>query len=394
MQLKKIAIVFLVVVMMFSLAAVFTAAEGASTDFSLSAKFESEGALSTDPLGVKPGAIVELIISVDSNPGKLQGIDVRVEYDAEALQFLGIASDDYGNVFNKDHASPRTDIRNGMVQVWVQAEDGYESDLTGEFITLRFKVLDDFDGNIDKFDVSEAFYRLRGQKTVKYSVAELSAVKAHNYGAPEFIDGKCVNDSINRYTCSCGDVLDVVVKEKGHEVGELVPAVAPTTEKTGIRAHYQCSVCSKYLDTDMWTEIDITVTKLPKMISTPADPEWTKGNKDSLTFVSDGSYDSFKQIKIDGKLVEKGAYVVKADEDGNTVIVLEPAYLKTLDAGDHELSIVFEDESWDKNHSCEADFSVRSNGAIVTIIVIIAALLVIAAGVVVALKVLKKKNII
>ena len=397
MQLKKIAIVFLVVVMMFSLAAVFTAAEESNTGFSLSAKLESEGALSADPFGVKPGAIIELVISIDANPGMLSDLDVRVEFDTEALKFLGIATEDYGDVFNKNHSLARVDAKkDGLLQVWVQAASGHESDATGEFITLRFKVADDYDGNVKKLGVYEAFYRVRGGAITPSTVPSLPAIKAHNYGAPEYIDGKCVNDSINRYTCTdagCGDVLDVVVKPKGHTVGELIAAVAPTTEKTGLRAHYQCTACSKTLDTDMWTEINPVVTKLPKMIKTPENSVWTKGNA-APEYVSDGSFDGFKSVKVDGKVVPEGAFVAKADENGNTVITLEPVYLKTLAAGDHKVSIVFEDESWDKDYACDADFSVRSNGAIVTIIIIVVAILVLAAGVIAALKVLKKKNII
>lgn len=397
MQLKKIAIVFLVVVMMFSLAAVCTAAEESNTGFSLSAKLESEGALSADPFGVKPGAIIELVLSIDANPGMLSDLDVRVEFDTEALKFLGITSDDYGDVFNKNHSLARVDAKkDGLLQVWVQAASGHESNSTGEFITLRFKVADDYDGNVNKLGVNEAFYRVRGGAITTATLPTLPAIKAHNYGAPEYIDGNCVNDSINRYTCTdagCGDVLDVVAKEKGHTVGELIAAVAPTTEKTGLRAHYQCSICSKILDTDKWTVIDPVITKLPTMIKTPADSEWSKGEA-ALEFVSDGNVDGFKSVKVDGKVVPEGAFIAAADENGNTVITLQPAYLKTLDAGDHKVSVVFEDDGWDKDYACDADFSVRSNSAIVTIIIIVATVLVLVAGVVVALKVLKKKNII
>ena len=50
MQLKKIAIVFLVVIMMFSVAAIGIAAEEAGSELSLSAKAESVGALANAPL--------------------------------------------------------------------------------------------------------------------------------------------------------------------------------------------------------------------------------------------------------------------------------------------------------------------------------------------------------
>ena len=65
MQLKKIAIVFLVVIMMFSLAAIGIAAEGAGSEFSLSAEFKSDKALSA----LKAGASV---VHVDASKGMVQ----------------------------------------------------------------------------------------------------------------------------------------------------------------------------------------------------------------------------------------------------------------------------------------------------------------------------------
>ena len=51
----------------------------------------------------------------------------------------------------------------------------------------------------------------------------------------------------------------------GHEYGDLVPKQEPTCTKTGMSAHYKCSVCNKYFDE---SKTEKTVTEL----SIPIDP--------------------------------------------------------------------------------------------------------------------------
>ena len=555
MQLKKIALVFLVVIMMFSLAAVCTAAEGAGSEISLSAKLESEGAISADPFAVKPGDIIELIVSVDSNPGSLRSLEIRVEFDNDALEFQGIATDDYGVIFEKNDTATRTNVTSkddantiGTVQVWLMANTGYESDKTGEFITLRFKVYETFDGDIEKLGITYANSLFTtGIKSV--ALPTLPEVKAHNYGAASDVSGTCVTSAKKVYTCThagCNDVLEVatgvlgghkcdtlkgyvaptcaaegqkahyvcgnagcgkfiaedkttvlesvvlaidpnahkcetlngavsatclaegqkahyvcantgcgkyiaedkttvlttvvepiaahkceeligatspdcvtdgnvahyicategcgkyiaedkttvldtiVVDRTGHNYGDLIAKVDPTTEKAGNVAHYQCSVCSKYFDSSAdKKEIDSPVIpKLPVMISTPENPVWTKGDETSLEFVSDAKYVDFVGVKLNGALLEEGTYTVKADAEGNTVVTLEPVYLETLEKGEYNIAI----ES--TNGTCDADFTVEGNGAAVAIIIVIVAVLVIVAGAAAAVVVLKKKNIL
>ena len=608
MQLKKIALVFLVVIMMFSLAAVCTAAEGAGSEISLSAKLESEGAISADPFAVKPGDIIELIVSVDSNPGSLRSLEIRAEFDNDALEFQGIATDDYGVIFEKNDTATRTNVTSkddantiGTVQVWLMANTGYESDKTGEFITLRFKVYETFDGDIEKLGITYANSLFTtGIKSV--ALPTLPEVKAHNYGEPADEEGNCVSSANKVYTCThegcdevlkvptgelgghkcetlngavaptctaagqkahyvcgnagcgkfiaedkttvldsvvlaidpnahkcetlngavaptcaaagqkahyvcgnagcgkyiaedkttvlssvvvaidpdahkcetlnaavpsdcvtngtvayyvCGNtgcgkniaedkktvlettvaplaphkceqligavnpdcetngnvayyicategcgkyiaedkttVLDTIVVDKlGHNYGDLIAKVEPTTEKAGNVAHYQCSVCSKYFDSSAdKKEIESPIIpKLPVMISTPENPVWTKGDETSLKFVSDAKYVDFVGVKLNGALLAEGTYKLEADADGNTVVTLEPAYLETLEKGEYNIAI----ES--TNGTCDANFTVENNGAIVAIIIVVVAVVVIVAGAAAAVVVLKKKNIL
>ncbi|WP_028264418.1 exo-alpha-sialidase [Atopobium fossor] len=59
-----------------------------------------------------------------------------------------------------------------------------------------------------------------------------------------------------------------------------------------------------------------------------------------ILFVSEASYDKFKEVCIDGKVVDSSNYSSKS---GSTEITLKGAYLKTLAPGNHTLAIVSND---------------------------------------------------
>lgn len=449
MQLKKIALVFLVVVMMFSLAAIGIAAEGAGSEFSLSAKVESDSALSKDPLAVKPGDIIEFVVNVDSNPGDLYSLEIRVSFDKNALEFQGVSTEDYGVIFEKNDAATRTSITTkeeanakGLVQVWLMANTDYESDATGEFVTLRFKVAEGFDGDIENLDLSEAFYGIRGSKLSAYSVSALPAVKAHNYGAASDVPGDCYNHAKKVYTCThegCGDVLtvsteadgahicgelvgavaqdcekpgnvahyiceregcgkfiaedkvtildDVVIPADDHSYGDLVAKVPATTENEGAIAHYLCSVCGKYFNESKVEVTSLVIPKLPKMISVPEDSVWVKGSETSLSFVSNAKFEDFVSVKLNGALLAESDYKLEKTDDG-TKVTLEPATLEKLSAGDYTITIT------SANGSCDAGFTVENDSSALAVVIVIIAVVVIVAGAAAAIVVLKKKNII
>lgn len=259
MQLKKIAIVFLVVIMMFSLAAIGIAAEGAGSEFSLSAEFKSDKALSA----LKPGDTVNLVVSVVSNPGALQQLEVRARYDTEKFEFLGVNSADYGDIFEKDESKTKFDppvVRNGLVQIWCMAKESFESSKTGAYFTFRFKVSESFDGDFDGICVDYAGYRIVGDRYP-------NECHVHTYGEGKTLAGDCMHEGATEYKCTNPDCenpkLTVSTGKLGdHNYGELIPAVEPTKKSEGNVAHYKCSICSKYFDADK-NEIDSPI--LPKV---------------------------------------------------------------------------------------------------------------------------------
>lgn len=59
----------------------------------------------------------------------------------------------------------------------------------------------------------------------------------------------------------------------------------------------------------------------------------------NLSFKIDGDYDKFKNIKIDGNVIDKKNYTA---EKGSTIITLKPEYLKNLALGKHDLQVLFD----------------------------------------------------
>lgn len=111
--------------------------------------------------------------------------------------------------------------------------------------------------------------------------------------------------------------------------------------------------------------------------STPVSYKITKGNgaiwhKDSgkdLSFTSDGAFDDFESLKVDGKTVNKKYYTVK--EDKNTVITLKDSFLQQLENDKYTITIQFTDgeaegtfkitaPADDSNPKTGDDFALRS----------------------------------
>lgn len=69
-----------------------------------------------------------------------------------------------------------------------------------------------------------------------------------------------------------------------------------------------------------------------------ADSTWTKGSGEDLRVVSDGPFDAFKAVLMDGETVAAEHYTV---ERGSTGVTFHSDYLETLEEGEHELALQF-----------------------------------------------------
>ena len=75
----------------------------------------------------------------------------------------------------------------------------------------------------------------------------------------------------------------------------------------------------------------------PPIIIAGANGSWQKSGTDGLSFTSNAAFADFLKVQVDGKDVAASNYAVK---EGSTIVTLTAAYLDTLSAGKHTLSIV------------------------------------------------------
>ena len=68
--------------------------------------------------------------------------------------------------------------------------------------------------------------------------------------------------------------------------------------------------------------------------------EWTRGSGKTVRLVSDGPYDKYLDLTVDGRTVNRKDYT---SAQGSTLITLTPSYLKTLSVGDHAVRFVYTD---------------------------------------------------
>ena len=242
MQLKKIAIVFLVVIMMFSLAAIGIAAEEADLKATVSAKVETESSFSPTDVVVKPGTIINYVVKVEAS-ATFGIIDIRVEYDNEALELQEVV---YGDLFEE---GVQKTVKPDLVQVthWV----GGTSKASGTFFTLKFKVNENFDGDIEKLNISYAGLS-DGDNFFECAIEDAADVIVHNLGDATKTPGDCKHVGTTTYKCTHEGCDYELVLHDGvlgdHKWGELNPAIAPTGDKDGVVEHKKCTVCGACCD--------------------------------------------------------------------------------------------------------------------------------------------------
>jgi len=93
-----------------------------------------------------------------------------------------------------------------------------------------------------------------------------------------------------------------------------------------------------------WTPNDYNITSVTGL-SGANDNQWTKGTKDGVVITvkisgEDDSFDHFTGVKLDGKdLVKDVDYIV---EKGSTIVTLKPETLEKLSAGEHTVTVLFD----------------------------------------------------
>ena len=78
---------------------------------------------------------------------------------------------------------------------------------------------------------------------------------------------------------------------------------------------------------------------------------WTQNSDGTLTFRANGDFSKFTGVKVDGTLIDAKNYTAVS---GSTIVTLKADYLKTLSAGTHSLTVLFNDGE------CSANFEVKA----------------------------------
>lgn len=126
------------------------------------------------------------------------------------------------------------------------------------------------------------------------------------------------------HICRCGEVLD-----KAEHTFKWVVDKPATVEAKGER-HEECTVCGEKGKTE-----EIAILK-PEIIDGKGQTSVVEAAKD-LSFRSNAPIKYFQKVLVDDKEVAAENYVLT---EGSTIVTLKASFLKTLDVGEHKLSVV------------------------------------------------------
>lgn len=139
---------------------------------------------------------------------------------------------------------------------------------------------------------------------------------------------------------NCREVKDSkVIETSGHTLGDWIIDKPATVETAGSR-HKECETCGAILEKEEIKKLELPAYK----IIDGAESTWTQNtNTDgSLVIRGDGAIANFKEVRVDGVVIDVKNYTVT---EGSTIITLKTEYLKTLPAGKHTFEIAWIDGS-------------------------------------------------
>lgn len=79
--------------------------------------------------------------------------------------------------------------------------------------------------------------------------------------------------------------------------------------------------------------------------------KWTTNSNETLSFRADGDINKFLGVNLDGALVDPQNYTAVS---GSTIVTLKEDYLRTLSAGTHQLTVVYNDGQCSTNFKIQA----------------------------------------
>ncbi len=127
----------------------------------------------------------------------------------------------------------------------------------------------------------------------------------------------------------------------GHSIGDWIIDKPASEKETGSR-HKECTVCGTILQKEEIKRMEAFEYKIVE----GANSTWTRNTDGSIVIRGNGEISKFKEVRVDGKVIDSGNYTVT---EGSTVITLKADYLQTLSAGSHSFEIVWTDGSASTN---------------------------------------------
>lgn len=123
-----------------------------------------------------------------------------------------------------------------------------------------------------------------------------------------------------------------------HIKGAGIVTKEPTETETGIKTYY-CEVCGYEMQSEKIE--DPTLTKTPEyQYIEGANSQWTANTNTGVTIRVNGDFEKFTGVKINGNVIDASNYTAKS---GSTVITLKSEYLKSLEIGTYNLTVVYID---------------------------------------------------
>ena len=83
--------------------------------------------------------------------------------------------------------------------------------------------------------------------------------------------------------------------------------------------------------------VEYQVGKLPELVADATDTSYTIGSGNGATIKSTGALKEFKEVKVDGKVVDTSKYTLK---EGSTILTFTKSYMDSLSVGKHTVERV------------------------------------------------------
>lgn len=230
--------------------------------------------------------------------------------------------ENYVLVKNTDNQSEALEQLSKLINIYKDGEQKYTISSWKVFHVVLQKAQGDFNNEtvdtillmIDELNTSASHLVLRGQTTELESLVKSYQVDQDIYTQESY---QKYSDAFNEANKAIQDNSDL----SQSQVDTLL---------NNLRLSY-AGLDKKVVVPDPVIEIKYAITEAPKVIVEQGKP---------VIFTSNAPIEKFKEVLLDGKVVDSSHYTVK---EGSTIVIFDAEYIKLLSEGEHVLTIVSTD---------------------------------------------------